>query len=56
MDIAPDGSSSATVTVPRVAVPGQASVSVVGSRYDEPCEDTASCALQGALFVVLPAP
>ena len=63
VDVAPDGSFSATVTVPADASPGESALSVSGSRYDEPCDDTGgsgggsgSCAGYGVTVTVLPAP
>jgi hypothetical protein len=55
VDVAADGSFTVTVTVPSTASPGSSVVSIRGSRYDEPCDDSSSCALYGASFVVLPA-
>ena len=55
VDVAPDGSFAVTVTVPPAASPGGSAVSIRGSRYDEPCDDSSSCALYGVTFVVLPA-
>jgi hypothetical protein len=48
------GSFSATLTVPRDASPGEASLSVTGSPYDD-CPDDASCAGYGMTVVLLPA-
>ena len=63
VDVAPDGSFSATVTVPPDASPGESALSLSGSRYDEPCDDTggsegtsASCAGYDVGLTVLPAP
>ena len=63
VDVAPDGSFSATVTVPTDASPGESVLSVSGSRYDEPCDDTGgsgggsgSCAGYGVTVTVLPVP
>jgi hypothetical protein len=57
VDVAPDGSFSVTVTVPRNASPGESSLAVSGSPYDEPCQDTgSSCASYAASLTVLPAP
>ena len=55
VDVAPDGSFTATVTVPADASPGESAVSVSGSPYDEPCEDTGSCAGYTVSLTVLPA-
>jgi hypothetical protein len=56
VDVTTDGSFRVTLTVPSTASPGGSAVSIRGSRYDEPCDDSSSCALYGASFVVLPAP
>ena len=62
VDVAPDGSFSATVTVPADASPGESVLSVSGSAYDEPCDDTGGsgggggCAGYGVTVTVLPAP
>lgn len=56
VDVAPDGSFRVTVTVPVDASPGESFVSVSGSPFDEPCDDTASCATHGQDVTVLPAP
>jgi len=56
VDVEPDGSFSVTLAVPSDASPGESAVSVHGSPYDDPCDDTASCASYGVSVVVLPAP
>lgn len=54
-----DGSLDAEVTLPDDLPPGRASIEVLGSAYDEPCDDTAgssgSCAVYGVDVEVLPA-
>jgi len=56
VDVDPDGSFTTTVTVPVDASPGESHVSVSGSPYDEPCDDTGSCAGYTVSLTVLPAP
>lgn len=57
VDVAPDGSFTATVSVPADASPGESAVSVSGSPYDEPCDDgEASCAGYDVSVTVLPVP
>ena len=53
--VAPDGSFTATVTVPADASPGESEIGVRGSPYDEPCGDGESCAGYGVRVTVLPA-
>jgi hypothetical protein len=55
VDVARDGSFTATVAVPADASPGESEIGVRGSPYDEPCEDGESCAGYGVRLIVLPA-
>lgn len=53
-----DGSLDADVTLPTDLPPGRASIQVLGSAYDDPCDDTGgssgSCALYDVDVEVLP--
>ncbi|WP_222193592.1 hypothetical protein [Modestobacter italicus] len=56
VEVDPDGSFWTVVTVPVDASPGESHVAVHGSPYDEPCDDTGSCASYGVDLTVTPAP
>jgi hypothetical protein len=55
VDVARDGSFTATLTVPLDASPGESYLGVRGSPFDDPCDDGESCAGYSVAVTVLPA-